>query len=123
MANRLRDAGVLNADGFFTNVSNYYPTANEAAFGQQVLAALGNPNGLGQVIDVSRNGNGSNGEWCDPAGRAIGTDPTLNTGSSTVHAHLWIKVPGEADGLHCQRRRVRSQPGLRTGHQLVRHRG
>ena len=98
MAARLTDAGVLQADGFFTNASNYYPTANEAAFGQQVLSALGNPAGIGQVIDVSRNGNGSDGEWCDPAGRKVGADPTVNTGSSSVHAHLWIKVPGEADG-------------------------
>ena len=98
MANRLTDAGVLNADGFFTNVSNYNHTSDEAAFGQQVLNALGNPAGIAQVIDTSRNGNGGNGEWCDPAGRAIGDDPTLNTGRSTVDAYVWIKVPGEADG-------------------------
>ena len=98
MANRLRNAGVLNADGFFTNVSNYQTTSAEAAFGQQVLNALGNPAGLAQVIDTSRNGNGANGEWCDPAGRAIGEAPTPNTGRSTVDAYIWIKVPGEADG-------------------------
>ncbi len=97
MASRLIDAGVLDADGFFTNVSNYNATGDEAAFGAQVLAELGNPSGLGQVIDVSRNGNGSNGEWCDPAGRAVGADPVLNP-SQGVHAHLWVKVPGEADG-------------------------
>ena len=98
MANRLRNAGVLNADGFFTNVSNYQTTSAEAAFGQQVLNALGNPAGLAQVIDTSRHGNGANGEWCDPAGRAIGEAPTPNTGRSTVDAYIWIKVPGEADG-------------------------
>ena len=98
MANRLLAAGVLSSDGFFTNVSNYNATANEAAFGAQVLNQLGNPNGLGQVIDTSRNGNGANGEWCDAAGRAIGDDPTLQTGSATVDAYLWVKVPGEADG-------------------------
>ncbi len=97
MASRLIDAGVLDADGFFTNVSNYNTTGDEAAYGAQVLAELGNPAGLGQVIDVSRNGNGSNGEWCDPAGRAVGSDPVLNP-SQGVHAHLWVKVPGEADG-------------------------
>ena len=97
MAGRLVDAGVLNADGFYTNVSNYNATSNEEAFGRQVLSALGNPAGLGQVVDVSRNGNGANGEWCDPAGRAIGVNPSLNP-SANVHAHLWVKVPGEADG-------------------------
>ncbi len=98
MANRLREAGIANADGFFTNVSNFNATANETAFGQAVLNGLGNPPGVGQVIDVSRNGNGSNGEWCDPTGRALGADPTLDTGNSVVHGHLWIKAPGEADG-------------------------
>ena len=98
MADRLLDAGVLNADGFFTNVSNYNATVPEQAFGAQVLNALGNPSGLGQVIDTSRNGNGANGEWCDAAGRAIGNDPTLQTGSASVDAYLWIKVPGESDG-------------------------
>ena len=98
MANRLIDAGVLASDGFFTNVSNYNATSNEAAFGNQVLNALGNPNGLGQVIDTSRNGNGANGEWCDAPGRAVGDDPTLQTGASNVDAFLWVKVPGEADG-------------------------
>ena len=98
MADRLLDAGVLNADGFFTNVSNYNATGPEQAFGAQVLNALGNPSGLGQVIDTSRNGNGANGEWCDAAGRAIGNDPTLQTGSASVDAYLWVKVPGESDG-------------------------
>ena len=98
MANRLIDAGVLDSDGFFTNVSNYNATGPEAAFGDQVLDALGNPSGLAQVIDTSRNGNGANGEWCDAEDRAIGADPTLQTGTSTVDAYLWIKVPGEADG-------------------------
>ena len=98
MASRLLDAGVLNSDGFFTNVSNYIATSNETAFGVEVLNELGNPAGLGQVIDTSRNGNGGNGEWCDPAGQAIGDDPTLQTGTSTVDAHLWVKIPGGSDG-------------------------
>lgn len=98
MASRLTSAGVLNADGFSTNISNYNLTVDEAAYGAQVLAALGNPTGIGQVIDASRNGNGANGEWCDPQGRAVGTNPTVSTGTAHVHAHLWIKVPGEADG-------------------------
>lgn len=98
MASRLVDAGVLQSDGFFTNVSNYNATGLEEAFGNQVLDALGNPSGLAQVIDTSRNGNGANGEWCDAAGRAIGAAPTLQTGATNVDAYLWIKVPGEADG-------------------------
>jgi endoglucanase len=97
-ASRLQGAGVTSADGFYSNVSNFNVTANEIAFGQQVLAALGNPGNLHQVIDTSRNGNGVGSTWCDPAGRALGQAPSLSTGTASVDAFLWIKVPGEADG-------------------------
>jgi endoglucanase len=96
-AARLRDAGVARADGWFSNVSNFNTTADEVAYARAVQSALGTTS-LHAVIDTSRNGNGSNGEWCDPAGRAIGTAPTLNPGESAVDAYVWIKVPGEADG-------------------------
>ncbi|MGX4734930.1 glycoside hydrolase family 6 protein [Kitasatospora griseola] len=98
-ANRLRSAGVLNADGFFSNVSNFNTTAGETAFAHNVLSALGNPGNLHAVIDTSRNGNGPAGStWCDPSGRAIGNYPTASTGDSAIDAFLWIKPPGEADG-------------------------
>jgi endoglucanase len=95
-ASRLRNAGVANSAGIFTNVSNFNPTGNESNFAAAVLAAIGNP-ALHAVIDTSRNGNGSNGQWCDPAGRAIGQSPARSV-SSTVDAYLWVKPPGEADG-------------------------
>jgi endoglucanase len=100
IANRLEDAGVRDGDGFFTNMSNYRSTADEVAFGRRVLDALGNSGNLGQVIDVARNGNGPapDGQWCDPTGRAVGADPTLDTGIGHVDALLWAKPPGEADG-------------------------
>ncbi len=97
-ANRLTAAGVLNSDGIFSNVSNFNVTANEVNFDKQVLAALGNRSNLHAVIDTSRNGNGSNGEWCDPSGRGLGVNPTANTGDSAIDAYLWVKPPGEADG-------------------------
>ena len=98
-ARRLREAGVLGASGFATNVSNYNTTEDEIAYGQALLDALGGP-GLRQVIDVSRNGNGPTPDaaWCDPPGRAVGRAPTLATGVPSVAAYLWIKLPGEADG-------------------------
>jgi endoglucanase len=100
-ANRLRSAGILtNADGVFTNVSNFNATSNEVNYAKNILSALGNPSNLHAVVDTSRNGNGpaSGGEWCDPSGRAIGTYPTTNTGDSAIDAFLWVKPPGEADG-------------------------
>ena len=97
-AERLVAAGVRESDGVVTNVSNYRTTADEVAYGRELLAAIGGT-GLRQVIDTSRNGNGPNGDqWCDPPGRAIGQAPTLDTGEATVAAYLWVKLPGEADG-------------------------
>jgi endoglucanase len=98
-ANRLRAADIANsADGISTNVSNYRYTRDEVAFAKAVLNNLGDSR-LKAVVDTSRNGNGPLGsEWCDPAGRAIGTASTTNTGDSQIGAFLWIKLPGEADG-------------------------
>ena len=98
-ARRLREAGVLDAAGFATNVSNFNTTADEIAYGQALIDELDAPD-LRQVIDVSRNGNGPapDAAWCDPPGRAIGQAPTLDTGVATVAAYLWVKPPGEADG-------------------------
>lgn len=97
----LREAGAATSgDGIFTNVSNFHSTADEAAYARRVLTALGGPARLGAVIDTSRNGNGAPqaGEWCDPAGRALGRTPTTKTGESRIDAYLWVKLPGESDG-------------------------
>jgi endoglucanase len=96
MAQRLNMAGVGNAHGFALNVSNYFTTGENSNYGNTVASALRN---LGHnkpfVIDTSRNGNGSNGEWCNPAGRKIGT-PTQTGGGAEML--LWLKTPGESDG-------------------------
>ncbi|WAZ20385.1 glycoside hydrolase family 6 protein [Streptomyces cinnabarinus] len=99
----LRQAGAASSassDGIFSNVSNFHTTAAEAAYDRQVLDALGGPASLGAVIDTSRNGNGApaDGEWCDPAGRALGRVPTLSTGEARIDGYLWVKLPGESDG-------------------------
>ncbi|MER6603453.1 glycoside hydrolase family 6 protein [Streptomyces parvus] len=97
----LRAAGAAtNGDGIFTNVANFHRTADERAYARRVLAALGGPAGLGAVVDTSRNGNGAPpaGQWCDPAGRALGQAPTTRTGEARIDAYLWVKLPGESDG-------------------------
>ncbi|MEO6088896.1 MAG: glycoside hydrolase family 6 protein [Umezawaea sp.] len=98
-AARLRAADVSNsADGISTNVSNYRSTSDEVAYAKAILGAVGDGR-LKAVVDTSRNGNGPLGtEWCDPAGRAIGTPSTTNTGDSRIDAFLWVKLPGESDG-------------------------
>jgi endoglucanase len=95
MADRLRRADVADARGFSLNVSNFDATSVERTYGHDVSSAVG---GKPFVIDTSRNGLGSNGEWCNPSGRALGHRPTAHTRDSKVDAYLWIKRPGESDG-------------------------
>lgn len=94
----LAAAGVTaDANGVFTNVSNFEWTNDELYYGQQILNDIGDSS-LHLVIDTSRNGVGPDSTWCDPSGRALGLNPTANTGYSYVDAFLWVKPPGESDG-------------------------
>ncbi|TSC25149.1 glycoside hydrolase family 6 protein [Corallococcus sp. Z5C101001] len=97
MAQRLESAGVRNVRGFALNVSNFYPTAETATYGNAVNAALSSRYGYTRqyVVDTSRNGNGSNGEWCNPGGRKLGTPSQTGGGAELL---LWVKVPGDSDG-------------------------
>lgn len=95
MAPLLEAAGVGRVRGFVTNVSNYNTTAEERDYGDRLSEILG---GAHYVIDTSRNGNGSNGEWCNPSGRRIGDSPTAIDDGSAQDASLWVKNPGESDG-------------------------
>lgn len=95
MAERLKSAGISSADGFSLNVSNFRGNSENIAYGE---AVSGNTGGAHFVIDTSRNGNGSNGAWCNPEGMALGRRPTTDTGHPLVDAFLWIKVPGQSDG-------------------------
>ncbi|MFI7606101.1 glycoside hydrolase family 6 protein [Micromonospora sp. NPDC049366] len=98
-ASRLLGAEIgTSADGISLNVSNYRTTAESVTYARAIIAATGISR-LTAVIDTSRNGNGPAGsEWCDPAGRAIGTPSTTATGDPAIDAFLWVKLPGEADG-------------------------
>ncbi len=95
MGDRLQRANIATADGFSTNVSNFMTVGAESSYGTLLSQRIGNKH---FVIDTSRDGNGSNGEWCNPWGRAIGEKPTLTTGNSLIDGYLWLKTPGESDG-------------------------
>jgi len=95
MASRLNSAGVQRARGFFTNVANYYPTAQEQAYAEKVSAATG---GSHYVIDTSRNGQGWRGTWCNGPGSGLGTSPRVVSDGSALDALLWVKTPGASDG-------------------------
>ncbi|HMH59591.1 MAG TPA: glycoside hydrolase family 6 protein [Galbitalea sp.] len=95
MASRLRQAGMRYARGFFTNVSNFYPVDQERSYADKLSALLG---GKHFVIDVSRDGSGANGSWCNPDGAALGQNPHVTAGSTQLDALLWVKTPGASDG-------------------------
>lgn len=95
IASRLNAAGVSKARGFSLNVSNYASTAENTIYGEAVSALTGGKN---YIVDTSRNGNGANGEWCNPRGRALGNRPTTSTGTLHGDAFVWVKRPGESDG-------------------------
>lgn len=94
MADLLRQAGVDRVRGFASNVSNYNASDAEIDYAHRLSDALG---GAHAVIDTSRNGAGSNGEWCNPSGRLVG-DTGATFGDDVVDVNLWIKPPGESDG-------------------------
>lgn len=98
MAPRLKDAGINLADGFALNVSNFYTTNESTTYGNALSALVDNKH---YVIDTSRNGNGilSGEAWCNPAGRALGSVPTVTaTPGALIDALLWVKTPGQSDG-------------------------
>jgi endoglucanase len=97
LAPLLRQAGVDRARGFATNVSNYQTDADERAYGEKLSGLLG---GAHYIIDTGRNGNGSTEDWCNPTGRAYGTDPAPAAEGDAEHldAYVWVKPPGESDG-------------------------
>jgi endoglucanase len=94
MARMLKQAGVGQARGFSTNVSGYESDADEAAYAAAERRADG---GAHYVTDTGRNGAGSNGQWCNPEGRALGREPAA-VDDDRLDAYLWIKPPGESDG-------------------------
>ncbi|MFE4540857.1 glycoside hydrolase family 6 protein [Streptomyces scopuliridis] len=97
MARHLDGAGARQAHGFSSNISNYYGTSRNISYGNAINSVLSASYGYTKpfVIDTSRNGNDSNGEWCNPAGRRIGAVSQTGGGAEML---LWLKTPGESDG-------------------------
>jgi cellulase/cellobiase CelA1 len=97
LAPLLRRAGIGRARGFATNVSNYQTDDDERAYAEQLSGLL---DGAHYIIDTGRNGNGSTDDWCNPSGRAYGTDPAPAPEGDAEHldASVWVKPPGESDG-------------------------
>lgn len=100
LAHQLTLAGVQYARGFSLNISNFFPTAQEQTYGEQVSALLGGNKYY--VVDISRNGQGEPApaplNWCNPASAGLGALPTAQTGAPHDDADLWVKNPGQSDG-------------------------
>ncbi|MFF0707639.1 glycoside hydrolase family 6 protein [Gordonia sputi] len=97
----LRQVNVSRIRGFSLNVSNFFTTVEEQAYGEALAEAVGGD--VHYVVDTSRNGNGpapasDPQNWCNPRGRALGALPTMHTSAAHADAYLWVKHPGESDG-------------------------
>jgi endoglucanase len=103
MAQRLLRAGIQYAQGFSVNVANRQTTRQSYRWGQELSDLLG---GREFVVDTSRNGLGPppddpdrDDEWCNPPGQALGPAPTTRATMPGLAALLWVKLPGESDGI------------------------
>jgi endoglucanase len=103
MAQRLLGAGIQYAQGFSVNVANRQTTRQSYQWGRELSDLLGRRE---FVIDTSRNGLGPppdaparDDEWCNPRRQALGQAPTTRPSRPGLAALLWIKLPGESDGI------------------------
>jgi len=103
MAQRLLRAGIQYAQGFSVNVANRQTTRQSYRWGRELSDLLG---GREFVVDTSRNGLGPppddpdrDDEWCNPPRQALGPAPTTRATMPGLAALLWVKLPGESDGI------------------------
>jgi endoglucanase len=94
LAQWLGEVGVANAHGFAVNVSNYYYTQQSVDYANALNSHLGSAKPF--VIDTSRNGKGPGNDWCNPPDRKLGVPAQLGGGAEML---LWVKVPGDSDGV------------------------
>ncbi|MCK0175613.1 glycoside hydrolase family 6 protein [Mycolicibacterium sp. F2034L] len=102
VADRLKTVGVDKIAGFSLNVSNYNSTEDEVRYAESVrfeLSKLGVDH-VHYVIDIGRNGAGSQDTFCNAPGARLGHAPQLFWGGA-LDGLLWVKNPGETDGT-CQ---------------------
>jgi len=97
MISRLSESGLAMARGFSLDVANFDAESAEESYGDSMIGMLGRKH---YVVDTGRNGNGANGEFCNPPGRALGSKPKAfpRGKGGNIDAYLWVKPPGESDG-------------------------
>ncbi|KDO21747.1 hypothetical protein SPRG_13163 [Saprolegnia parasitica CBS 223.65] len=96
IVDKLAKAGRMR--GIAINTSNYRSNAELLEFCMNFASARP---GFTCVFDTSRNYHGPSptSEWCNANTAGIGVPPTSNTGSPHVDYYLWLKTPGQSDGI------------------------
>lgn len=95
--NELSGSGTLK--GVTINTSNYRSTDECTTYCTNFQTAMGSTD-MTCIIDTSRNYNGSpTSDWCNVKTAGIGKPPTSDTGVSNLDYFMWIKPPGESDGI------------------------
>lgn len=110
MAVFLARAGIDNADGFVVNTSNFIDNNRNITYAEAISQLLSDKHFM---IDTSRNGQGPAADyaWCNPQGRGIGRQAGFQHKHKLVDALLWLKPPGESDGVHCPDGRLAPKAG------------
>ncbi|WP_162525825.1 MULTISPECIES: glycoside hydrolase family 6 protein [unclassified Mycobacteroides] len=102
MAALLAKVGVSDRVGYALNVSSFAPTREITAYAQRIRASLQRWFGVRDpryIVDTSQNGNPEwNFDWCNPAGRLLGTPPAVGGQSDGLDMNLWILAPGASNG-------------------------
>ncbi|KAG7384644.1 hypothetical protein PHYBOEH_009360 [Phytophthora boehmeriae] len=95
--NELKASGALK--GITINTSNYRSTDEVTTYCTNFQTAMGSTD-MTCIIDTSRNYNGSpSSDWCNVKAAGIGKPPTSETGIANLDYFMWIKPPGESDGV------------------------
>ncbi|KDO32102.1 hypothetical protein SPRG_03320 [Saprolegnia parasitica CBS 223.65] len=87
-------------NGIALGTSNYRTNAEMTAMCESFGALT--ENAYHCVIDTSRNYRGpkaGTAEWCNSRYAGIGVPSTNNTANDLIDYFLWLKVPGESDGV------------------------
>ncbi|TDH71810.1 hypothetical protein CCR75_001754 [Bremia lactucae] len=85
--------------GIAINTSNYRSNDECITYCNNFQAAMGSST-MTCIIDTSRNYNGSpTSDWCNVKTAGIGKPPTSETGISNIDYFMWVKPPGESDGI------------------------
>ncbi|RLN88778.1 hypothetical protein BBJ28_00021849 [Nothophytophthora sp. Chile5] len=91
--------GSGSVKGITVNTANYRSTDEVAGYCTNFQTAMGSKD-MTCIVDTSRNYHGSaTSAWCNVKTAGIGKPPTSTTGVSNLDYFMWLKPPGESDGV------------------------